>query len=674
MRTSIDNLRVNEFDRQGAAGRQQSEASAFATERGPALSEGIRMSGPKFEIGLVMAGAISAGAYSAGVVDFIIEALDKYYEAKKRPEWDGPRHDVRVPVLAGASAGGMTAAIIALQAFRNIQHVASQQPPPEAAANRLYSSWVRDIDITRLLETDDPRELTAVQSLLCCKVLDEIVDKAFVGFTPDKKRPWIGSDDDPLRVFLTVTNLRGLPCSFELFGDQDRYGMLNHGDYLDFTVGSRPQEKDLEPGSLSLDVGDTTGANWDLFRDAAIATGAFPIGLRPRSINRKASDYTQRGDCGLDAGMKKETAYPFIAVDGGMINNEPLELARQYLTRREPSEAPDGRNPRSGDKAKRAVVLIDPFPNLAKVPEEQTEPTNFVRLVVDIFSALLDQSRFKLDELRLAQNQRVFSRYVICPKRASHSDEAKEYPIASGVLGGFGGFLQESFRRHDYLLGRRNAQAFLRWGFGLPRTNKEMFGDFDIDDRWLIRDINQANAPTRSFHCGEDSNLPLMMFFRDEHEEKADTPGFPIIPLVQELCEPIVLGRSDQPQPTLVNLDALEPLIDKRINFVARAIVANQLGNISESLRAEEADQKKKAKATELQERTAKPSDAAAKGQDWLGSFVANVIGGAKQLSRKALRAVLGPVASWYAAHIAAQVARTEIATARNLVEAAFKD
>ena len=94
----------------------------------------------------------------------------------------------------------MTAAIIALQAFRNIQHVASQQPPPEAAANRLYSSWVRDIDITRLLETDDPRELTAVQSLLCCKVLDEIVDKAFVGFTPDKKRPWIGSDDDPLRV------------------------------------------------------------------------------------------------------------------------------------------------------------------------------------------------------------------------------------------------------------------------------------------------------------------------------------------------------------------------------------------------------------------------------------------------------------------------------------------
>ena len=29
-----------------------------------------------FEIGIVLAGAISAGAYSSGVVDFLIEALD----------------------------------------------------------------------------------------------------------------------------------------------------------------------------------------------------------------------------------------------------------------------------------------------------------------------------------------------------------------------------------------------------------------------------------------------------------------------------------------------------------------------------------------------------------------------------------------------------------------------
>ncbi len=43
-----------------------------------------------FELGLVMAGAISAGAYTAGVLDFLFEALDAYNEEKQKPGWDGP--------------------------------------------------------------------------------------------------------------------------------------------------------------------------------------------------------------------------------------------------------------------------------------------------------------------------------------------------------------------------------------------------------------------------------------------------------------------------------------------------------------------------------------------------------------------------------------------------------
>jgi len=71
------------------------------------------------------------------------------------PDWDGPTHDVRVPVLAGASAGGMTAAIAALHAFREIDHVWPGKLIPEKKLNRLYSSWVTDIDIEYLLETTD---------------------------------------------------------------------------------------------------------------------------------------------------------------------------------------------------------------------------------------------------------------------------------------------------------------------------------------------------------------------------------------------------------------------------------------------------------------------------------------------------------------------------------------
>jgi len=50
-----------------------------------------------FEIGFVMAGAISAGAYTAGVMDFIFEALDAYEQdltiAKRLAEQDKSNWD-----------------------------------------------------------------------------------------------------------------------------------------------------------------------------------------------------------------------------------------------------------------------------------------------------------------------------------------------------------------------------------------------------------------------------------------------------------------------------------------------------------------------------------------------------------------------------------------------------
>ena len=134
-----------------------------------------------FELGLVMAGAISAGAYTAGVLDFLFEALDAYNEEKGKPGWDGPTHDVRIPIMSGASAGGMTSAICALHAFHDLAHVWPGKPVPPPEQNRLYSSWVSDISLDRLLETSDldAPGIKGLKSVLCCDVLDEIVAEAF---------------------------------------------------------------------------------------------------------------------------------------------------------------------------------------------------------------------------------------------------------------------------------------------------------------------------------------------------------------------------------------------------------------------------------------------------------------------------------------------------------------
>src|SRR5215207_11123871 len=77
-----------------------------------------------FELGLVMAGAISAGAYSAGVLDFLLEALDAIEDVRagrdtsylqaglpdEKPIFDPP-HRLSLKAMSGTSAGAMVTGI-----------------------------------------------------------------------------------------------------------------------------------------------------------------------------------------------------------------------------------------------------------------------------------------------------------------------------------------------------------------------------------------------------------------------------------------------------------------------------------------------------------------------------------------------------------------------------------
>ena len=121
---------------------------------------------PKFILGLTMAGAISAGAYSAGVFDFLIQALDEWEKAKKTDAGSVPNHRVVIPVISGASAGGITAAlgILAVGAERRPQTKDDTQP--HCALPALYEAWVNRISFARMLEGEDLEEKGRLASLL----------------------------------------------------------------------------------------------------------------------------------------------------------------------------------------------------------------------------------------------------------------------------------------------------------------------------------------------------------------------------------------------------------------------------------------------------------------------------------------------------------------------------
>jgi hypothetical protein len=121
--------------------------------------------------------------------------------------------------------------------------------------------------------------------------------------------------------------------------------------------------------------------------------------------------------------------------------------------------------------------------------------------------------------------------------------------------------LHESFRRHDYLLGRRNAQAFLRWNFGLPETNDRLFKDVPINgDRWHVRN---ADNQTATLTAGDEAKLDKKMFAETWGGPKTKL-GFPIIPLVDRLLTPIEIPTADMPKPDDVDRVALAAKIDAR--------------------------------------------------------------------------------------------------------------
>ncbi len=84
--------------------------------------------------------------------------------------------------------------------------------------------------------------------------------------------------------------------------------------------------------------------------------------------------------------------------------------------------------------------MVDPFPDLVDEGKDAEEDdTGLLNIIGPIIGALRAQSLFKLDELLLAGDKDFYTRYLIAPIRYENGSLAN-HAIASGFLGGFGGF------------------------------------------------------------------------------------------------------------------------------------------------------------------------------------------------------------------------------------------
>lgn len=447
-----------------------------------------------FEIGLVMAGAVSAGAYTAGVVDYLLESLQHYEKLRKKFEEENPGqalHKVQIRVCAGASAGGMTGTMLLSSMMDPDYKPMSDYDPDkvsddEVKANVFYRSWVdakQGVDISYLLDSSDITGKQPMLSLLNCQRLSKIADDVLCHPRKIQERDYI---PDRFEHFVSVFNMNGVPYTVSFEGSTSEYGMVNQADMMHFVM-DRNADASYAANEIPLpeEAGNTLSGSWEMLQLSTLATGAFPIALEPRKLAKKRDAYNEwrwwvpQADttegCDGDARcfeVKKiapdwpqsesSEQYTFVCVDGGVANNEPLEIARRALAGK------DLFNPRGKDEAHRAVLMIDPFPAEPFKNEFKYEGLNLFKLAARLFGGLKMQARFKPDELEIARDPEVYSRYIIAPSR---DGAAMGHEIASASLGAFGGFFSEKFRQHDFQLGRKNCQSFLKKHFIIGINN-----------------------------------------------------------------------------------------------------------------------------------------------------------------------------------------------------------
>lgn len=455
-----------------------------------------------FEIALTLGGTVSAGAYTAGAIDFLIQALDCWEKAAAEGDPMAPTHNAVIKVVTGTSGGAVIAATMARALaydFPPVDAATIANDPPKAITNPFYRVWNKILKLDDFLATTDIVDGKFLSILNPSPINEGAVLVSTLG-APPALMPWRARRfiASPLQVILTLTNVSGIPFKTSFGALSQTY--VNHADYAKFAVAFpkmsiadptvHVQWSVLpDPDQFALSAMPIPAVpqpiGWLDFAWFAVASAAFPLGFPARPLKRPADHYKYRvvsisqpgggtdyitltPDWGaLKSNLDQDgVTYKFLSVDGGATDNEPIELARTALCGYQQS------NPRSGVLANRAVVLIDPFAGEADLGPADNSKGLF-SVLGGVLDSLTQQTRYETADLLLAADPNVFSRFMLTAQR----DGAAAFggpALASAGLDAFIGFACEDFAAHDYILGRKNCQDFLKNVFVLDKANPIM--------------------------------------------------------------------------------------------------------------------------------------------------------------------------------------------------------
>ncbi|MFC3095721.1 hypothetical protein DRW07_07595 [Alteromonas sediminis] len=266
-----------------------------------------------YRVAVAISGAVSLGSYEAGTLHELIKAFEEHNKLASDDS------KIKIDVLTGASAGGMTAALIAHKLLYDPEMLRGDK------TNAGYRAWVEMVDIQGLL-TPHEGDLTRT-SLLSSNFVGNIAHELITrrqAALPDVSEPHPVAAEE-IKLGLAMANLNGVDYEVKVFSSGEEG--LDQGKF----VQTRFQDRFTRTlaGPYSKEV-------WNDIILAARGCGAFPVAFSPiglfRNWQNEPLDYRDRGASPFTPN-NTDRDHAFYYMDGGAFNNYPLGMARALADR-----------------------------------------------------------------------------------------------------------------------------------------------------------------------------------------------------------------------------------------------------------------------------------------------------------------------------------------------------
>jgi predicted acylesterase/phospholipase RssA len=279
------------------------------------------------KVALILSGAVSLGSFEAGAVTELLYVLRELCKSGRK---------VVLDVITGASAGSMTAALVARAVMNDPEH-----------RRFLHDAWVKEIDIRRLVEDIPDNALLSKRPIL------EIAQK-FLQVRPGEVASPAPFAPETLWMSFTLSNMNGVDY------------VLNPRDAKMFTSTFFADRRVFE---LTRDRA-SDNEYWRMITAAAVASGNFPMAFHPARVFVQEAMYEGRAPGRLPE--------EFTFVDGGYFNNEPIREAVQL------AHEADGQKL----DAERVFILVDANLNKSSADPSFGEAAPLLATVKRLFGIL----------------------------------------------------------------------------------------------------------------------------------------------------------------------------------------------------------------------------------------------------------------------------------------------